>query len=99
MQSEGTSVVYDACQFLSVLEDHREVFVVCMLDISRAVGSTRSHLITLRVELDYHADNCVVGKNALLMHEHLNVVMVHGFDPLQLPQHAKVVDAAIRYTC
>ena len=25
--------------------------------------------------------------------------MVSGFDPLQLPRQAKVVDAAIRYTC
>ena len=25
--------------------------------------------------------------------------MVSGFDPSQLPQQAKVVDAAIRYTC
>ena len=64
MQSEGTCVVDDACQFLSALEDHQEVCVVCMLDHSHAISSTRSRLNTLRVELDSHADTCVVGKNA-----------------------------------
>jgi hypothetical protein len=28
-----------------------------------------------------------------------NVVMVSGFEPSQPPRQAKVVDAAIRYTC
>ena len=54
-----------------------------MVDFSRTVGSTRSHSNTLRVELDFHADTCVVGKNALIIHDHPNVVMVSGFDPLQ----------------
>ena len=85
MQSEGTCVVEDACQFLSGLEDHRVVRIVRMLDFSHAVGSTRSRLNTLRVELDSHADTCVVGKNALVIHEHPNVVMVSGFDPSQPP--------------
>ena len=34
-----------------------------------------------------------------MIHEHPNVVMVSGFDPQQPPRRAKVVDAAIRYTC
>ena len=63
-------------------ESRREVYVVRMLDFSRAVGSTRSRLNILRVELDSHADTCVVGRNALVIHEHPNVVMVSGFDPL-----------------
>ena len=88
MQSEGTCVVKDACQLHSALEDHREVCVVHMLDLSRAAGSTRSRLNTLRVELDSHADTCVVGKNALVIHEHPNVVMVSGFDPSQPPRQA-----------
>ena len=80
MQSAGTCVK-DACQPVSATESHREVCVVHMLDLSRAVGSTRSRLDTLRVELDSHADTCVVGLNALVIHEHPNVVMVSGFDP------------------
>ncbi|KAL3786440.1 hypothetical protein HJC23_011021 [Cyclotella cryptica] len=42
---------------------------------------------------------CAVGKNALVIHEHPNIVMVSGFDPSQPPRQAKVVDAAIWYTC
>ena len=86
----GTCENVDACQFVSGLESHREVCVVRMLDLSHAVGSTRSRLNILRVELDSHADTCVVGRNALVIHEHPNVVMVSGFDPLQLPRQAKV---------
>ena len=40
-----------------------------------------------------------MGWHTLLIHQHPKVVMVSGFDPSQLPQKAKVVDAAIRYTC
>ena len=56
-----------------------------MLDVSHAIGSTRSRYTPI-VELDSHADNCVVGKYALLIHEHPNVVMVSGFDPLLEPK-------------
>ena len=80
-RSTETCVIEDACQFISATEGHCEVCVVSMLDLSRAVGSTRSRLNTLRVELDSHADTCVVGQNALVIHEHPNVVMVSGFDP------------------
>jgi hypothetical protein len=38
--------------------------------------------------------------NALVTHEHPNVVIiVSGVDPTQPPCQAKVVDAAIQYTC
>ena len=70
-----------------------------MVDLSHAVSNTRSQLSSLRVELDSHADTCVVGKNALVIHEHPYIAMVSGFDPLQPPHQVKVVDAAIRYTC
>ena len=63
----------------------------------RAIGITRSHNV-LRAELDSHADTCVVGRHALIIHEHSHVVMVSGFDPSQPARKAKVVDAAIKYT-
>jgi hypothetical protein len=85
MQSAGICVIEDACQFISASEGHHEVCCVCMLDLSHAIGSTRSCLNTLRVELYSHADTCVVGRNALVIHEHPNVVMVSGFDPSQPP--------------
>jgi len=98
-QSEGTCVDVDACQLSSESEAHLGVRVVRLIDLSRSVGSARSRLNCLRVELDSHADTCVVGQHALVIHEHPNVVMVSGFDPSQPPRRAKVVDAAIRYTC
>ena len=79
----GTCENVDACQFISGTESHHEVCVVRMLDLSRAVDSTRSRLNILRVELDSHADTCVVGQNALIVHKHTNAVMVSGFDPSQ----------------
>ena len=68
------------------MESRHEVCVVQMLDLSRTAGSTHSRLSTLRVELDSHADTCVVGKNALVIHAHPKVAMVSGFDPLQPPR-------------
>jgi len=50
------------------------------------------------VELDSHADTCVVGRNALVVHEHDRLVMVSGFDPTQPPREARIVDAAVKYT-
>jgi hypothetical protein len=50
-----------------------------------AIGSTCSQLNTLRVELDSHADTCVVGKECHGNTDHPNVVMVSGFDPAQPP--------------
>jgi hypothetical protein len=98
-QSRGTGLLFDACQLIPVLGAHRHVCSVRTIDLSRAVGSTRSRSNILRVELDSHADTCVVGRHALIIHEHPHVVMVSGFDPSQPPRKAKVVDAAVRYTC
>ena len=76
---------------------HRRVATVRTVRLSRTIGITRSHNI-LRAELDSHADTCVVGRHALVVHEHDKVVMVSGFDPSQPARRAKVVDAAIKYT-
>ncbi len=69
MQSEGTCGLFDACQ-LSPELGACSVHVVRRLDLSRAVGSTRSLLNSLRVELDSHTGTCVIGRNALVIHEH-----------------------------
>ena len=61
-QSEGTCAVVDACQFSSEVEAYRGVRVVRLIDLSRHVGSTRSCLSSLRVELDSHADTFVVAR-------------------------------------
>ena len=85
MQSMGACAVVDACQYTSIVEECREVCVVWMLDLSCTIGSTKSQLSTLRVELDSHANTCVVGKNSLVLHKHHNVVVVSGFGPSQPP--------------
>ena len=90
------------CLMLSPgLGAHRYVSTVRTFNLSRAVGSTRTHSRNnvLRVELDSHAETCVVGQHALLIHKHPKVVIVSGFNPSQPPRKAKVVDAAVRYTC
>jgi hypothetical protein len=85
-QFEGTCAVVDARQFPSAVEAYHGLRVVWLIDLSHSVGSTRSRLNSLRVELDSHAETCVVGKNTLVIHEHPNVVMVSGFDPSQRPR-------------
>ena len=50
------------------------------------------------VELALHADSCVVGQNASIIHKHPNIVMVSAFHPLHPTRNTKVVNAAIWYT-
>ena len=59
------------------------------------VSSIQTNEIT--VELDSHADTCVVGPNSLIFHEHDRYVMVNGFDPSMPAMRAKIVDAAVLY--
>ena len=65
----------------------------------RNVGSARSCNSILKVELDSHADTCVVGRNVLIENEHTRVVTVSGFDPSQPARSAKIVDCAVKYIC
>ncbi len=48
----------------------------------RTVKSTRSqsNFNKTSVELDSHADTCVVGSNVLVVHDHKRFVDVYGFD-------------------
>jgi hypothetical protein len=64
------------------------------------VGSACSRNDILKVELDSHADTCVVGRNVLIVNEHdTRVVNVSGFDPSQPARSAKIVDCAVKYIC
>jgi len=83
-QSGGTGVLFDARQHSPVLGAYQYVSTVWTLNLSCAIGSTRSRNNVLTVELDSHADTCVVDRHALLVHEHPKVVMVSDFDPSQL---------------
>eukprot|EP00970_Alexandrium_tamarense_P014828 scaffold4423_cov144-Alexandrium_tamarense.AAC.2 len=51
-----------------------------------------SSVTCLKSELDSHADTCVVGKHALVVHEHNKMVNVFSYDP-----KSKGVDALVKY--
>ena len=49
-----------------------------------------------RTKLDSHADTCVVGKNALIVHDYDRKVNVTGYDPSQLTaQSLRIVSAVL----
>ena len=50
-----------------------------------------------KVELDSHADICVVGDNCLVIHDHNWPVNVYSYDPKDGHRSAKTVDATVGY--
>ena len=51
-------------------------------------------------DMDSHADTCVVGKNALIVHKLDKQVNVTGFDPSQgKVKNLDLVSAALAYDC
>ena len=52
---------------------------------------------TPKVELDSHADTCVVGDNCLVIHDHNTPVNVYSYNPKDVHRSAKTVDATVGY--
>ena len=50
-----------------------------------------------KVELDLHADTCVVGENALIVHDLCRPVNVYRYHPEDRGKQACTVDAAVAY--
>ena len=50
-----------------------------------------------RVELDSHADTCVIGKNAMIIYDHRRRVSVTGYDPKAGSNLYRIVSAAVAY--
>ena len=50
-----------------------------------------------KVELDLHADICVVGDNCLVIHDHNRPVNDYSYDPKDGHRSAKTVDATVGY--
>ena len=50
-----------------------------------------------RSELDSHADTCVLGSNALIIHEFGKKVRVHGYDALQGAKTYRLVSGVVAY--
>ena len=57
-----------------------------------SVASSKS-----KVELDSHADMCVVGDNYLVIHDQNGSVNVYSYDPKDGHRSSKTVDAAVKY--
>ena len=67
---------------------------------SRRVNQLRSSIDDIvthtRTEMDSHADTCVVGDNALIIHDHERHIAVTGYDHGRSKTY-KIVDAVIGY--
>ena len=75
----------------------RLVTVVTTFRAPRMLAPLNTRNPILRVELDSHADTCVLGRNVLIVNEHTRVVNVSGFDPSQPSRQAKIVDCVVKY--
>ena len=51
----------------------------------------------LTVELDSHADTCVVDHNCLVIHNHNSPVNIYSYDPKDGNKSAKTPDAKVGY--
>ena len=50
-----------------------------------------------KIELDSHAETCVVGDNCLVIHNHNRPISVYNYDPKDGHRSAKTVDVAVCY--
>ena len=55
-------------------------------------------VVKTKLELDSHADTCVVGDHCLIVHDHNRPVNVYRYDPKVGSKHVCIVDAAVAYT-
>ena len=50
-----------------------------------------------KIELDSHANTCLVGDNCLVIHDYNRPVNVYSYDPKDCHRSAKTVDATVGY--
>ena len=50
-----------------------------------------------KVELDSHADTCVVGDNFLVIHDHNKAVNVYSYDPKDGHRRAMTFDTTVMH--
>ena len=63
----------------------------------KSLGLTASNETTL--EIDNHADTCVVGKQALIIYDYERPVSVQAYDPSLGTQQYRTVSAVVGYEC
>ena len=55
-------------------------------------------VVKTKVELDSHADTCILCDHCLVVHDHTRPVNVFGYDPKAESKHACIVNTTIAYT-
>ena len=65
---------------------------ICIMVAHASVESSKP-----KVELDSHADTCVVGDNCLAIHDHNEPVNVNCYDQKDGHRSVKTVDATVDY--
>ena len=53
--------------------------------------------VEVRIEVDSHADTCVIGSSGWVVYDHNITVCVNGYDDQQESQELKIVCAALAY--
>ena len=76
MQPIWVYAVFDACWHCHGWESHENVCSVRTIHLLHAINTTCIQCNVLRIELESHADTCVVGHNALVIHEYPIVFMI-----------------------
>ena len=57
-----------------------------------SVASSKSN-----IELDSHADTCVVGDNCIVIHDHNSPGYINSYDPKDGHRRAKIADVTLGY--
>jgi hypothetical protein len=69
-----------------------------VMRLVRALAALQDHGEGLRLELDSHADTCVIGKDSLVIHDFDRPVNVTGYEPNQpVAKALQTVSAALAY--
>ena len=61
------------------------------------IAHTSLTVVKTKIELDSHADTCILGDNCLIVHNHNRPVNVYGYNPKAGSKHAHIVNAAVAY--
>ena len=70
----------------------KERFIKPLSAIGKMVAYASVASSKPKVELDSHADTCIVCDNCLVLHDHNRLVNVYSYDPRDGHRSAKTVD-------
>ena len=62
------------------------------------VAKTSIIVVKTKIEVDSHADTCVVGDNCQIVDNHNKPVNVYGHNPKAGSKHAHIVNATVAFT-